>query len=72
MQARCLIQEYDPAVKEAPFTFNTLAECWIEDTDNGEDLCNRMADATWAAGFRFKFYSMTSEPGYKYTIVVRD
>ncbi len=72
-KVRCLIQKYDPAVTEAPFTFINLAECWVEETEDRIELRDRMVDAVWAAGFVFKFYSLCSEhPGYKYTITVRE
>lgn len=71
-KVKCIVQKYDPKVTKAPFTFINLAECWIEDTDDGLVLYDRMWDAVWAAGFEFKFYSLCSDmPGYKYSITVR-
>jgi hypothetical protein len=76
MQVRCLIQRYDPKVKEAPFTFINLGEFWIEETEDNTDggikRRNQMWDACNVAGFDFKFYSMCSDdPRYKYSVTVR-
>lgn len=72
-KVKCLIQRYDPKVTEPPFTFINLAECEIEDTDDGLKLHGRLVDATLEAGYRFKFYSLClDDSGYKYAITVRD
>ena len=68
---KCLIQKYDPAVKEAPFSFITLGECEIEDRKDSEQaIAYRMSAAVGAMGYSFKFYSMTQAKGYAYDITV--
>jgi hypothetical protein len=72
---KCRLQSYDPKVKEAPFTFITRGEITIDVPDvkdNGETLWGILFDACRDAGFYFRFYSMSSEPGYTYDVNVRN
>lgn len=73
---KCLIQRYDPAVMEPPFTFIDVGECEIDVPlyddygVNSARRCHLMFDTCQKMGFIFRFYSTSSNPKYDYILNV--
>lgn len=72
IMVKCIIERYDPAVKKPPFTMLKVDECEIDDSNiNTRDwYADKFYEICYRKKLSFRFWSMSSEPGYKYAIVV--
>jgi hypothetical protein len=71
---RVKIEKYDASVRKPPFRFITLAEDVVfddpETDDLGQERYRRMFDLCKERGYSLRFYSLGSDLGHKYNIVV--
>ena len=70
---KCIIARYDETIKEPPFLtipIDTVEVPEPEVDHLGEEFCIRLQSACRSKGYKFKFYSMTSEKGFDYELNV--
>lgn len=73
MQARCLIQRFQLANRydgHGPSVLFTLGECWVEDSDDIDVRYSNLAAVVRPLGTAMDFYTMSTDPDYKYVIHV--
>ena len=69
----CIIARYDETIKEPPFLtikLDTVKVSEPELNDLGVAFAMRLKLACRLMGYNFKFYTMSSEEGFDYEIVV--
>ena len=75
-KVKCRLQQYDPAVTEAPFKFITVGEITLDRLSREQDkLGEQFASDLWSEckelGHSFRFYSGSDSDDYDYDVVVR-
>ncbi len=73
-KVRCMISCYDETIKEPPFETIPLSEMEVEEpkVDHlGEKFAINLIKGLKVQGYRIKFYTLSSEEGYKYNVIVK-
>ena len=73
--AKCKIQKYNPTITEPPFEFIGVSVGEVdepEDGSGGMELAFNLMELCRSQGFYFWSYSLSSDPDYKFEILVRN
>ena len=72
-KVRCMISRYDETIKEPPFETIQIGEMEVEvpRVDHlGERFYMNLVEELKLQGYRIKFYTLSSEDGFKYNVIV--
>jgi hypothetical protein len=70
---KIVISRYDESVKGAPYKIIKIAETEIIEPQTdflGEIFCKALYDKCREMGYKFKFYTISSNPNYDYEVFV--
>jgi hypothetical protein len=70
---KCMISRYDETITGAPFfamQIDSVEVLQPGEDHLGEKFAERLRDSCWEKGYNFKFYSLSTDENYDYSIVV--
>ena len=75
-KVRCMISRYDETfpIKEPPFETVQISEMEVEVPrvdHSGERFYMNLVEELKLQGYRIKFYTLSSEDGFKYNVIVK-